>query len=217
MKKLLLMLSIFFFSINSVFAYEKVKYKSCIDGDTIKVTLKDEVYTVRMLAVNTPETGHMANTKKEYYGEEASEYTCKKIKNAKSIELEYDSKSDRTDKYGRLLAWVYVDGNLLQEDLVRNGYAKVAYLYDDYKYADKLKKIQEEVSKEEIGVWNEEALSKYDSGSSMSSSYIEESLDDNDITLIDIIIIGIVFLVFIFASDMTVKVKAKKKLKKYVK
>lgn len=215
MKKLLLMLSIFFFSINSVFAYESVKYKSCIDGDTIKVTLKGEVYTVRMLAVNTPETGHMANTKKEYYGEEASEYTCQKIKNAKSIELEYDPKSDEYDKYGRLLAWVYVDGKLLQEDLVKNGYAKVAYLYDDYKYADKLKKIQEEVSNSEIGVWNEAEKAKFLPDS--SNSVTDEDDAENEADIFDIILVGILFLIIIFASDVSLKSKAKKKFKKYVK
>lgn len=202
MKKVLFMLSIFFCFSSYVLAMDTVKFNSCIDGDTIKVSLKDKVYTVRMLAVNTPETGYSSNTKKEYYGEEASKYTCDRIKKAKNIQLEYDSKSDEYDKYGRLLAWVFLDGKLLQEDLVRLGYAKVAYLYDDYKYADRLKEIQEETSAKGIGVWNEENSLNFDPSSSTLS-------EEDEATSIEVIILGIVFLVVVFISDLFVKIKNK--------
>ena len=140
--KIVIIISIFFLAINQVYAKEEVKFSKCVDGDTIKVLLDNKEYTVRMLAIDTPESVHPTKSVK-YYGKEASDYTCEKITNAKKIELEYDDNSEKMDKYDRLLAWVFVDDVLLQSLLVENGYAKVAYLYEDYKYTDKLEELQE--------------------------------------------------------------------------
>lgn len=148
MKKLILVLLLIFPFFT--YAKEEVKYSKCIDGDTIKVIRKKEEITVRLLAIDTPEVN-----KKEYYAKEASEYTCNLIKNAKKIELEYDSKSNETDKYGRVLAWVYVDEELLNDKLVRDGYAQVAYLYGRYKYVDILKEHEKKAQNEKLGIWNE--------------------------------------------------------------
>lgn len=146
---ILLMYPFFVFAKTDIVAYEK-----CIDGDTIKVKRNKETITVRMLAVNTPEL-EKENKEREYYAKEASDYTCNLIKNAKEIKLEYDEKSNEKDKYDRVLAWVYVDGYLLNDSLVRNGYAKVDYVYDDYKYVNLLKEHENLAKKENLGIWNE--------------------------------------------------------------
>ena len=119
---------------------EKVKFVKCVDGDTAKFERNNKVFTLRFLAVNTPET---KSPKKgvEFYGKEASNYTCKRLQEAKTIEIEYDNKSERKDRYGRNLGWVFLDDKLLQKDLVENGYAKVDYIYDKYKYVEELKEI----------------------------------------------------------------------------
>ena len=127
----------------------------------------------------------------EYYATEASDYTCNVIKKAKEIELEYDENSDKTDKYGRVLAWVYVDGNLLQEKLVKNGYAKVAYLYGDYKYTNILQEKQELASAKEMGIWNSEDKKRYDESES-------ENLDDVSNGVVVIVGAIILFIVFVF-------------------
>lgn len=202
MKKIVLILCIFFCGINLVSAKEIVEFKSCVDGDTIKVTIDSAVYTVRMLAINTPELAH-DKVVEEYYAKEASEYTCNRIKNAKKIELEYDVKSDKTDKYGRLLAWVFVDGDLLEKELIEKGYAKVAYLYDDYKYAEELKKIQEEVSVKNIGVWDSYEASKWNPSSYESS----DTLDDDEASIIEVIITGIILLLVALFGKKSIKNK----------
>ena len=89
MKKVVILLSIFFIGLNGVYAKETVKFSDCVDGDTIKIIKNEKEYTVRMLAVDTPESVHPTKGV-EYYGKEASEYTCNTVKNAKKIELEYD-------------------------------------------------------------------------------------------------------------------------------
>ena len=204
-KKIIIFLSTFLIGINITYAKEIVKFSKCVDGDTIKIILNEKEYTLRMLAIDTPESVHPTKGV-EYYGKEASEYTCNKVTNAKKIEIEYDENSDKTDKYDRLLAWVFVDGSLLQKELVANGYAKVAYLYDNYKYTKELESAQELASVKNIGIWNEEAKIKYEKGTKTSNDYSTK----------EIIIIGILLLIIIFVGDKTIKKNAKKKLKQYL-
>ena len=217
-KKIILILSIFFIGINFTYAKEIVKFSNCVDGDTIKILVGKEEKTVRMLAIDTPESVHPTKGV-EYYGKEASNYTCETVKNAKKIEIEYDNNSDKTDKYDRLLVWVFVDGKLLQKDLVEKGYAKVAYLYDDYKYTKELENAQELASAKEIGIWNEEEKNKYEQNTSKNENKATASNSINETkeyTKTDIIIIGILLLIIVFVGDKTIKNKAKKKLKRYL-
>ena len=135
---------------------EKVKFVKCVDGDTAKFERNNKVFTLRFLAVNTPET---KSPKKgvEFYGKEASNYTCKRLQEAKTIEIEYDNKSERKDRYGRNLGWVFLDDKLLQKDLVENGYAKVDYIYDKYKYVEELKEIEKKAKEAKKGLWQKKS------------------------------------------------------------
>lgn len=215
-RKLIFVFIIFILPIANVYANEEVTFSKCVDGDTFKVILNEEEYTVRMLAVDTPETVHPTKGV-EYYGKEASNYTCDKLTNAKRIELEYDENSDKKDKYDRLLAWVFVDDELLQELLVENGYAKVAYLYDDYKYTNLLEEKQELASAKNIGIWDTEAANNYDGEVMNTTIEKEDGEETNDYTKFDIVTVAILLLIIIFIGDKTIKSKAKKKLKKYLK
>lgn len=152
MKKILTFIMIFFSFMFCCYAEEKtsVSFSSCIDGDTAKFKMKNEIVKVRFLAINTPEN----TNEKEFYGNEASEYTCNILKNAKKIELEFDPNSDKLDKYDRYLAWIWVDDVLLQDLIISNGYGEIAYLYGDYKYTDLLKEKQNIAEKKNIGIWN---------------------------------------------------------------
>lgn len=218
-KKIFILITVFFLGINTISAKETVKFSDCVDGDTIKVLLDNKKYTVRMLAVDTPESVHPTKGV-EYYGKEASDYTCNLVKTAKKIEIEYDDNSDKTDKYDRLLVWVFVDGKLLQNELVANGYAKVAYLYDDYKYTNTLKDSQEKASAKNIGLWNETEKTKYNEENNIKTednkTEATSIINSKDYSTKDIIIIGILLLVIVFIGDKSIKNKAKKKLKKYL-
>lgn len=144
---------------SSVFAEEiQVQLEKCVDGDTAKFKSEDGTVTsYRFLAIDTPETVHPTK-EEEPWGKEASEYTCNALTNATSIILEFDDASDKVDHYNRGLAWVFVDGNLLQEQLVGQGFAKVAYLYGDYKYTERLQ-AQEKIAQEnKLGIWSEEVV-----------------------------------------------------------
>ena len=154
MKKVVMIFLFFCLFITNVYAERvSVKFEACVDGDTIKVILDNKKTTVRFLAIDTPETVHPTKGEQPF-GKEASNYTCDKVKNAKKLEIEYDEGSTKTDKYNRTLGWVFVDDTLLQKDLVSLGYAKVAYLYGDYKYTDELKKEESTAKSKKLGVWS---------------------------------------------------------------
>lgn len=143
---LLILLFIFPLSVNA----DKVKLSKCIDGDTVSVIINNEEIKVRFLAVDAPEVD-----KKEPYSIEAKDFTCDMLTKSKKIYLEYDKNSDKEDKYGRILGWVWADDKLLQKELIQNGYAKVAYLYNDYKYTSELKEFESIAKEKKINIWSD--------------------------------------------------------------
>lgn len=178
LKKIIFLIIIFICINNGVYASEKVevRFNKCVDGDTIKIELDGEVKTVRMLAVDTPESVHPTKGV-EYYGKEASNFTCETFTNAEKIEIEYDADSDKEDKYDRLLVWLFVDGKLFQDMLIQGGYAEVAYLYGDYKYTSLLQDHQAVVETKKIGIWNDEARESYNTDNNIEEDV--ENVDDN--------------------------------------
>ena len=130
----------------------------CVDGDTARFIINGESRTVRFLSINTPEIAH-GGQEAQAYGDEASKFTCDALSQAKSIKLQYDPKSDQVDKYDRVLAWVFVDGELLQEKLVREGLAEVKYVYDDYLYSDNLKYEEVNAKNSRLGMWAGDVIS----------------------------------------------------------
>ena len=148
-KYLFILITLFIFPI-SVFAKEKVTLVKCVDGDTANFNLNGEVIKTRFLAIDTPES----TKEKEPYGKEASNFTCEALTNAKKIEIEYDPDSNKTDKYSRHLVWVFVDGKLLQEKILAEGLAEIAYLYGDYKYTEDLQKVEAKAKQKKLNIWS---------------------------------------------------------------
>lgn len=152
MKKLLLVCMLFAISVMSLQANtrEEAELVKCVDGDTTHLKVGNEVLKVRYLAIDTPEY----TKEKEPYGKEASECVCKLLSEADKIELEYDDGSEKTDKYGRTLAWVYADDRLVQIELVQQGLAEVKYIYGDYAYTDNLQKAQKAAQADKLNIWS---------------------------------------------------------------
>lgn len=145
---ILLILSLFGCSDND---QVNVKLSKCTDGDTAHFIIDGKDTKVRFLAIDTPESVKENNIV-EPFGKEASEYTCKALSDANKITIKYDK--DKEDHYGRTLAWVFVDGSLLQEELVRNGLADIKYMEDYFKYKDVLEEAQKEAIDNKVGIWS---------------------------------------------------------------
>lgn len=125
--------------------------EKCIDGNTAIFKIGEESFKTRFLYIDAPES----TTRHDPYGKEAAEFTCSKLNEAKEIVLETDG-DELYDKYNRLLAWIWVDGKLLQEELTKNGLVKMFYDYGDYKYEEQLHAAMEEAKQEKRGLYEKE-------------------------------------------------------------
>lgn len=107
-----------------------VTLKQCIDGDTADFTTGyihngQEVTRVRFMGIDTPETHHK-DKGVEPFGNAAAQFTCMILTNAKEIVLQLDNGDNHFETYGRLLAYVWVDGKLLNAQIAELGLAQVS-------------------------------------------------------------------------------------------
>jgi len=111
------------------------------DGDTIKVRLDDDsVETVRLYGVDCPE-------KRQSFGREATQFT-KDMVSGETVNIS----SVTTDKYGRTIAWVYVDGKCLDKELLKAG---LAWYYKEYAEEKELAILEEKARAKKIGLWQD--------------------------------------------------------------
>ncbi|EPD52036.1 hypothetical protein HMPREF1210_01388 [Paenisporosarcina sp. HGH0030] len=128
-----------------------VELIAVIDGDTIKVKYNGKIETVRYLLIDTPEVRHQT-LGNQPFGDEASERNEQLLKNV-AVSLKFDE-GDRYDDYERLLAYVYADGQSVQETLLSEGLARVAYVFPpNDRYVDAYKEAEAIARKNNLGVW----------------------------------------------------------------
>jgi len=120
-----------------------------VDGDTIHVDLGGSDTTIRIIGIDTPEKDG-PYTEEECYGQEASRYTYQALR-GRDVELEFDV--ERTDRYGRTLAYVWVDGGLFDERILRDGYAVLLTVPPNVKYVDRLTDAQRIGRRAGSGLW----------------------------------------------------------------
>jgi micrococcal nuclease len=120
-----------------------------VDGDTIDVEIEGRRERVRYIGINTPETKHPMRGV-EPYGPEAAEANTRLVA-GQTVQLEWDV--ERRDRYGRLLAYVYVGDTMINAELVRQGYAQVATFPPNVKYQELFLKLQREARGAKRGLW----------------------------------------------------------------
>jgi micrococcal nuclease len=111
-----------------MYEYYVRKVENIVDGDTIDVLIDlgfDILFAsrVRLAGIDTPES-RTKDLAEKALGLEAKEYLKKHLKDAKSVIIKTE-KMDSSEKYGRILGWVYVDGNTisLNDMMINDGYA----------------------------------------------------------------------------------------------
>ncbi|MCP1143839.1 thermonuclease family protein [Lysinibacillus endophyticus] len=133
----------------------EAQYISINDGDTFRVKVNGQEERIRLLMIDTPEMNY---DKKDPmpYAEEAKSYTLNLLENASKIELLYDV-GPETDNYGRLLTYVFVDDVLLQELLLKEGYAAVRYINEPNNTLEKeFREIEETAKANKLNIWEHE-------------------------------------------------------------
>ena len=122
------------------------KVVAVLDGDTIIIGGGEKV---RYAGLNTPETHH-PDKLPEYCGQEAFEAN-RRLVAGKTVRLEFDER--QRDKYGRLLAYVYVDSLCVNAELIRQGYAQVSTYKDNQRYHDEFMRLQQNAIAARRGMW----------------------------------------------------------------
>lgn len=122
------------------------KVVKVIDGDTV---ILESGKTVRYIGIDTPEVHH-PKKKIQCFAKEAKEAN-EQLVLGKFVRLEKDV--SETDRYGRLLRYVYVEDLFVNEHLLKEGFALLATFPPDVKYVDLLQKAQEEARKNNKGLY----------------------------------------------------------------
>jgi micrococcal nuclease len=122
-----------------------------VDGDTIYVQLADRVEKIRYIGVNTPEVHHPIKGE-EPGGREAAAMN-RRLVGGRHVRLELDVRS--RDRYGRLLAYVWLGDTMVNAELVRRGYAQVMTVPPNVRYQDLFVKLQREARDAGRGLWRE--------------------------------------------------------------
>lgn len=118
------------------------KVTRVIDGDTIVI---DTGQHVRYIGMNAPEL-----ETNECYATQASEIN-KNLVLGKTVKLVKDV--SETDKYGRILRFVYVDDQMIDDELVKDGAAKIMTIPPDVKFKDEFQGSENYARENKLGLW----------------------------------------------------------------
>ena len=137
-----------------------------IDGDTLLVLVNGRKERVRLIGIDTPESSFNRKARRDVQrfkvspeemieaGRRAKEFVKSLLKPGTKVKLELDVQV--RDKYGRLLAYVYLpDGRMLNLLLVERGLARVYTFPPNVKYTDKFLQAQEKARERGVGFWGE--------------------------------------------------------------
>jgi len=142
---------------------ETSKVTRVVDGDTIEIA---DGNRVRFICIDTPEVNE------EGY-QEAKDYLTTLIL-GKEVRLEKDV--SETDRYGRLLRYVYLGDTFVNGELVRNGYAETYHYAPDTELCDELELLEIQAKEQKIGIWQTDE--KAETTSSYICSYNAYNCDD---------------------------------------
>lgn len=111
-----------------MYEYRVKKITNVVDGDTIDVDIDlgfnvSFSQRVRLAGIDTPES-RTSDKAEKVLGLESKDYLKSKLKEAKDIIIKTE-KPDSSEKYGRILGWLYIDGNTvsINDQMIEDGYA----------------------------------------------------------------------------------------------
>ena len=136
----------------------EAKVTKYLDGDTLKVTLTNGfIISVRLLLIDSPEY-KKAKIDQQLYGYEALEFSKENLKIGDIVYLEFEGDVIK-DKYDRHLAYLWYkdkEGKFLlyNEEIVRVGLSKVAYVFSQSRYLNRILLAQDEARIKKLNIWS---------------------------------------------------------------
>ncbi|GGP05049.1 hypothetical protein GCM10010992_19700 [Cloacibacterium rupense] len=131
------------------------KVSKISDGDTFYVKIKKfEEIKIRLIGIDAPESRNVGiKVRKEYFGKEAKFFVTNLLKN-KKVKLTFDVQ--KTDRYGRVLAYVYLEnGVFLNQYLVEKGIAVVSTFPPNVKFVEVFIKAEKLARNNRLGLWKD--------------------------------------------------------------
>lgn len=125
-----------------------------VDGDTIVVDIAGEENKVRLIGVDTPESVHPDESRNVPYGKISSEFTRDALL-GNLVYLEYDVET--TDRYGRILAYVWLDDVMFNKTLLSEGHAMLATYPPNVRYVEEFTALQTQARNQGKGLWADES------------------------------------------------------------
>jgi micrococcal nuclease len=120
-----------------------------VDGDTIEVSIGGSIDDVRYIGIDTPETVKPGEPV-QCYGPQASDFNHRLVDGA-TVRLEFDR--ELRDIYGRLLAYVFVGNDFINEELVRGGFARTLEIEPNTSRAHELAAAEQQAGEADRGLW----------------------------------------------------------------
>jgi len=111
-----------------------------IDGDTIELASGE---TIRYLGINTPERGQS--------GYDEAKNLNQRLVEGKTVQLEFDV--EKTDQYGRTLAFVWADGVLVNRELLQQGWANTLFVSPNGRYKAEFQQAEQVARQAKLGIW----------------------------------------------------------------
>ena len=121
-----------------------------VDGDTIVVLMNGTEEKIRLIGVDTPESVHPDPDRNVPYGKVAADYTRSRLL-GQQVYLEYDVET--RDKYGRILAYVWIGDEMFNRTLLSEGHAMLATFPPNVRYVDEFTVLQAEAREAGRGLW----------------------------------------------------------------
>ena len=156
--KIILFLIFFLLILPAISLAGEYKVIRVVDGDTIVVNYKGKPEKVRLLRVNTAESVHPDKKQNIPMGKVASDYTKKRLKR-KYVDLEFEGPI--RGRYGRLLAYIIVDGVNFNLELVRRGLSPYYIKYGlSQKYDKEFREAERYARAQQLNIWGDPALTQ---------------------------------------------------------
>lgn len=131
---------------------EEVNVYKVVDGDTFWVKNRHgNKVKIRLIGIDAPEDRNAFHKKKHPFGILSKRYLDSLILN-KNIRLEYDV--DSLDRYGRTLAYAYLNDLFINENMIKNGYALLMTVPPNVRFAPQFVEGQNYARSNRLGLWN---------------------------------------------------------------
>lgn len=140
-------------------AYTWYRVERVIDGDTLVLSINGVDTRVRLIGLDTPEVVDPRKTV-QCFGREASN-EARRILEGEEVRLAYDRSQGETDRYGRLLAYIYLkDGTLFNKYMIAAGFGHEYTYRLPYRYQGEFKAAERAAREAGVGLWAPEACSR---------------------------------------------------------